>query len=198
MRVLVLANAEGVAGITAGATLIAALGLALVTIYTTDRRLSEERDRHIRDLDHDRELADLSDLRELLDEAAVVVDQARASRHQAEIKVHMASAQGVPRQQRREYVEEASKEIDQTAPPLIAMNARLRVRLGADDPITTALRDAADHLQMMSVRALFLQWLDEDAADDDIAARARQEGIDFEQASELFLAAAAQRAGARI
>lgn len=194
----ILASADGVAGITAGATLAAALGLAFVTIYTTNRRLWAERDRHIRDLDHDRELADLSDLRALLDEAATVIDRARAARHEAEVKVRMASAQGIPEQRRRQYVDDASTEIEQTVIPLVAMNARLRVRLGADDPITTALRDAVTHLQMMSFQTMFLQWLDDDDAGDDSAERARREGENFEHASEMFFAAAVQRAGARI
>lgn len=197
-RVLVLASADGVAGITAGATLTAALGLAFVTIYTTNRRLSEERDRHMRELDHDRELADLSDLRALLDEAAVAIDQARATRRQAERMVDKASAKGSSQQQRRQYVKEVSREIEQTVRPLVAMNARLRVRLGADDPITTALDEAANHLQVMNLYSLFLQWLDDAKEDDDTAAQAKKRGSDFERASETFLAAAAQRAGAHI
>jgi hypothetical protein len=196
--VLVLASADGVAGITAGATLTAALGLAFVTIYTTNRRLSEERDRHIRDLDHDRELTDLSDLRALLDEAAVAIDQARAARLQAERMATRASVQGISQQQRQQYAREASKELEQTVRPLVAMNARLRVRLGADDPITTALDQAANHLQIMNLHTLFLQWIDDANQDDDALAKTKKRGSDFVQASEMFLAAAAQRAGARI
>ena len=188
---LILASAEGVAGITAGATLTAALGLALVTIYTTNRRLSEERDRHIRELDHDRELADLADLRLLLDEAAIAIDRARAARDQTEIEVHLAGVQGITKQQRRKYVEDAAKEIAQTAPPLIAMNARLRVRLGADDPITLALTDAANHLQMMVIRAFPLQWLPDKDTDEVLVTQATQDGRDFEHASQTFFAAAA-------
>jgi hypothetical protein len=84
---LVLASAVEVAAITAGGTLVAALGLAVVTLHIANKRSSDETNRQLRNLDaeaerqraaltHARELADLADLRSLLDEAALALDRA--------------------------------------------------------------------------------------------------------------------------
>jgi hypothetical protein len=66
---LVFATADGVAAITAGAPIIAALIIALVTAKTTSRRQE-------RQLEHDRELVDLANLRTLLEEAALALYRA--------------------------------------------------------------------------------------------------------------------------
>jgi hypothetical protein len=76
-----------VAGITAGATLAGALGVAFVTIRTNRERLGAERERQLRDLAaeserqaaalaHDRAPTDLDDLRRLLDEATLGLERA--------------------------------------------------------------------------------------------------------------------------
>jgi hypothetical protein len=84
VHMLVFASAESVAGITAAATLLGATGLALVTVHTNSRRLTEEGKRQERELAaeterqaaslaHVRELADLDDLRKLLDDVTATL-----------------------------------------------------------------------------------------------------------------------------
>jgi hypothetical protein len=125
---LVLASAEGVAGTTASATVVAALIIAGITARTTNRRQREA-------LNHDRELADLADLRKLLDDAAIAIDAARSARQDAEVRVRMIGMDSPP-SLREKLAREAQKVIHDGEGPLRTLTAGLRVRLGSGDPIT--------------------------------------------------------------
>jgi hypothetical protein len=72
---MVLSSAAGVAGITASATLLAAVGFGYITVHTTRLRLDAEAQRQAASLAHERELADIADLRRLLDETALVINR---------------------------------------------------------------------------------------------------------------------------
>src|ERR1700759_4236267 len=157
---LVIASAEGVAGITAGATLLAGLGLAGVTIYTTNRRVSAEFDRQQREidertkdqkrlLDHQRELADLTDLCKLLDEFALALDRARTARDDMVVLAQTA-------RHRRSTIDTdigrtagAAKRVGQQ---LLALTMRLRGRLGSENPLAVASEEVADAVQRMWVQ----------------------------------------------
>lgn len=122
---LVLASdAIAVAGITAGGTLIAGGGLAFVTLRVARLRLK-----------HDRELADLSDLRALLDETAIALDRA--------VPVELVS----PRLTGHDRQLEAKQRMDEDALALDALHTRLSVRLSPRHEITLALGEAIQSLR---------------------------------------------------
>jgi hypothetical protein len=146
---LILASAEGVAGITAGATLLAGLGLAGVTIYTTNRRAFDEFARQERLLDHERELADLADLRKLLDEFALVLDRARTARDEMVVLAQTA-------RHRRSTIDtdvaSAAAAAKRVGQELLALTMRLRVRLGSENPLALASEEVTDSVQRMSAQ----------------------------------------------
>ena len=76
----VLASAEAVAKITAGGTVLAAIFIAVIAAWTAGarqkRQLDAEAKRQKRQLAHQRQLADVDDLRRVLDGAALVLGQA--------------------------------------------------------------------------------------------------------------------------
>lgn len=168
MLVLV-ASAEAVAGITAGATLLAGLALAGVTIHTTNRRLSEEAVRQKRALGHDRQLADLTDLRVLLDEFAVALDRGRTARDEMVLLAQTA----------RHIQPRIHEEVRRTADPakaigheLLALTMRLQVRLGGNDPIAVAALGASEALHAMWQQVELLEM-----TEDFRASRHRRQGI---------------------
>jgi hypothetical protein len=215
--VLVLATGEGVAIITGAATIVAAAILAGVAAVTTNGRLSKqliaERERQERDLAaqaerqaatlaHDRELADLDDLRKLLDEAAVALDHARKARNHVEaIQLGIAEAlnsgaltgtSARPTQVLNPMVKEAADKLEAAGQPLITLAARLQVRLGSAHPINTAFSraSAALHDQWLALANQYpkrgLEALEEDA---------RHAGQEFGAFKEDFLKAAVEFAG---
>jgi hypothetical protein len=142
----VLASSEAVAGITASATLIAAAGFAWVTIHTTNKRLDGEQvrqgraldaeaERHAATLLSDRELADIHDLRGLLDETAAALEALAAAIRQARIAIDATIDSG--------YTPGAAAvDLKAAREPLEALRARIGVRLGPDDPIARAVARA--------------------------------------------------------
>ncbi len=150
---LALANAEWVALIGAAATIIAAAILAGVAAVTTNRRQTkglkdagERQERELtadaerqrrelnaraeeqkRQLNHARELSDLADLRQLLDEAAAALNDAVDASHRLHVAAgeHGSSLAHNPRDEVANYGRR-----------LVTLNARLQVRLGKDDPVT--------------------------------------------------------------
>jgi hypothetical protein len=88
----VVASAEGVAAITAGGTLLAAAGIAFVTLRTTKQRLEGAGKQQERELAHSRELADVADLRQVLDEAGRRLEEARS----VAIRAQAAGAENAP------------------------------------------------------------------------------------------------------
>jgi DNA repair exonuclease SbcCD ATPase subunit len=150
--VLALASAEWVALIGAAATISAAATLAGVAAITTNRRqtkalkdagerqeraLAADAERQRRELnaraeeqqqqlDHARKLADLADLRQLLDEAAAALNDAVDASH----RLHMAAGE-----HGSSLAHNAGDEVADCGRRLVTLNARLQVRLGKDDPV---------------------------------------------------------------
>jgi hypothetical protein len=183
---LVLASAEGVAAITAGATLLAAGGLAYVTLAANGKRLDAERERQVADLAHDREMADVSDLRKLLDEAAVALDSARDALEHVEVRLIEWGAALSP---------DVKAKLEMHGRALVALHVRLLVRLGVDNLIAAHFGAAA--------RAAHEAWQQVHRLEDDtpqtLAAKVRvvkdQRQI-FNGEVRAFLAAAVEGAGA--
>jgi len=121
---LVLASTDGVAAITVGGALV----VAVITAVTTNRRQREA-------LKHDRELADLADLRKLLDEAAVVINYAGDALD--ELLVRFIEGGAALSQNAREKVAQLGRDLD-------TLNARLRVRVGNDAALTTSFQVCVD------------------------------------------------------
>jgi hypothetical protein len=226
--VLVLASAEGVALITGISTIVGAAILAGVAAVTTNRRLTKqiaaERERQERDLraaverqreelhartdgqeqqlNHARELADLADLRALLDEAAVALDHARKARGSADANllgvaeaISSGALTGTPARSAQvldPMVEEAADTLEEAGQPLVTLIARLQVRLGTAHPITTAFRraSAALHDQWRALAVEYpkrgLEAIEEDA---------RHAGQEFGLFNQDFLDAAVELAG---
>jgi hypothetical protein len=172
---LVLASAEGVAGITAGATLLAATGLAAVTVHT--KRL---------DLDHNRELADLADLRELLDNSAVALNDADEARIALEVSFAQHGRKVPPEPL------DAAKEAGRA---LYVLRERLHVRLGWGDPIAQSFDEA--------IAALLSIWQAVSRLEEDDDATALQESRStiaaarrsFTEGFVRFIIVAVERAG---
>jgi hypothetical protein len=118
-----------------------------------DSQLAAELERQTAELRHDRELADLSDMRAILDEAAVVLHRANYAR----ADVH----QGFTMFGRkiRDHRPDAIPELNVRGQELDAMAARLAIRLGVDDAIAKALHDANESLLTVS-RAV--AWLEDE------------------------------------
>jgi hypothetical protein len=193
--VFVVASAEAVAGITAGATLVGALGVAVVTIRTNRERLSAERERQLRDLAaeserqaaalaHDRALADLDDLRRLLDEATLGLERASRLRELLE-NIWQPSSCTVP--------DEFAVTIDEQVDALFALNARLVVRLGTEDPIASEFEEASDSFFL--TRGAVLVGADTRRTPAETHEDIRDLGMKFSSAVSGFLRAALARAG---
>jgi hypothetical protein len=203
---MVLATAEGVAAITAGATLLAAAGLAYVTIHTTKLRLGEERERQKRALAaetdrqqasllHDRELVDIADLRQLLDAGATALDQATRAQDSASHVVVLAagefSGEGFDK-----LLAIAKEEMEAAVPPVVALGARLRVRLGPSDSITQAFTEATTALNDLQSMVMFLV-LGLTKRGDDVA-KAQAATVAYQTAVRAFVAASVKRAGTAV
>lgn len=123
-------NTVAVAAITAGATLTAAVFIAIVTAITTDRRQEKA-------LGHDR---DLADLRELVDEAAIVVNDAGDALDRLTEAVMKAS----PEKPQPAAVMMARDDVRIVRNRLDAINARVRVRVGEASPLTVHVQGCVD------------------------------------------------------
>jgi nucleotidyltransferase/DNA polymerase involved in DNA repair len=183
----VLASTEGVAAITAGGTVFGAIVIAVLAAWTAGRRqkrqLREDGVRQAAALAHDRELADLADLRVLLDEAAVALD-------------HAVPAELVSLQLGSDARKLGTKRtIEDDARALDALHARLSVRMGPRHDITLSLGEAT-----RSLRAIGNQIpRGSDALDAEaLAERERLMGNALEglvRCSEALVQAAVDRAG---
>jgi uncharacterized membrane protein len=198
--VLILASAENVAYITGGATVIAALILGAFGALAAERRLTKQindaADRQKRELDadarqqradleHDRELADLADLRKLLDEAAVAVNKARNARD--ELIVAFSEHGTKLSKDDKDKLALAGQAID-------ALNMRILVRLGVRDPISEQFAGIS--------AALLATWREvsymsdepgEMIAEKHRAIRAAKKP--FDESMAMFLVEAVKRAG---
>jgi hypothetical protein len=165
-------DAIAVAGITAGGTLIAGSVIAFVTLRVA--RLRQE---------HDRELADLADLRAVLDETAIALDRA--------VPVELVS----PRLTDHDRQLDAKYMMNENALALDALHTRLSVRLSPRHEITLALGRAIESLRGIADQIpRGLGALDNDALD------ARAQLMDrswdaLKRWAAEFIEAAVRRAG---
>jgi hypothetical protein len=203
--VLALATAEAVAFIGAGATILAAIILGGWAAWAADRRqarqiadsgqrqareLAAEGERQRATLAHDRELADLHDLRALLDEAAVAVQRGKGARETAEGAV-LAARLG-----KRESIEDGVSGLEGASVEIYSFQARLKVRLGGIDDTVEALGEAAGHLRTMGAD-IALAAVTKNVGEA-TEAKAQEEGTAFTVASVRFFEAARHRAGASV
>jgi hypothetical protein len=180
--VLVLASSEGVAGITAAATLAAAAGLAAVTVLTKRQ-----------DLAHNRELADLSDLRALLDEAAITIDAANGSFN--EVADTPAMLWESDDRDRLRFIQQFLASLQENGRTMAAMGARLHVRLGPNDPIAIAYREAGRSLSEVASHIATIAGPFEKATLQAWFGRLDELKGDFSEAANIFIVAAVERAG---
>ncbi len=123
---LILASAQGVAAITAGATVLAGLIVAAITARTTnhrqERQLSAEANRQAAALVHARELADIADLRQVLDEAGGYLDGAKIIASRVQV-MELTTAN----------LTDTEDELPPIIASLLRALTRLRIRLGRED-----------------------------------------------------------------
>jgi hypothetical protein len=156
-----------------------------------ERQLTAERERQAAQLAHARELADLADLRALLDEAAGALH--RADNARAEVRLGITQ-HGVKIAERGP---DAIKELNASGRELDAMAARLAVRLGSIDPISRAFH-SADYQLLQISRAL--GWLEDETTDSWRGKRVQIVAWSdaFERHIEEFKRAAVARTAARV
>jgi multidrug efflux pump subunit AcrB len=202
-----LASTQSVALITGGATVVAAFIIGCLTALFAHMRLGRqlkssadqqqlaldaEAQRQEAALAHDRELADLEDLRKLLDEAAIAIAQARALRSSAIAGMKLA---GLGSETEVEsWVEKTANPLQHAQSSLTALSARLRVRLGGLDEITTALSSAADALGEVVSLSLSFHFVESDNRPS-LEDQTEQASKRFLEAAESFHNAAVTRAG---
>jgi hypothetical protein len=195
-------EAEGVAFLTGGATVLAAVVLGGLAAWTSERRLGRqlkaEDDRLKATLDHDRELsrsarrherelADLADLRALLDEAAVALDRSEDRVLAIESTVRLVDEAS----KRTAILSDERKALAEAISGLLVLNARLLLRLG-NDAITRGFASATNGVFEVDTAA--------DAPEtsrDDAKATAANALDRFRREKDVFLKAALQRVGAK-
>jgi hypothetical protein len=164
--VLAVATAEGVAFITGGATIIAAVILGGLAAWTAERRQAAA-------LAHDRELADLADLRSLLDEAAVALNRADDGRAASEVRFTERPAH---------MPDETMNEVRDAGRALFTLRERLYVRLGREDPMARSFASATTALLSMWHAARSLQHDDSATAVQEARRLLRENRDAFERA----------------
>lgn len=172
--VLVVASAVGVTGITVAGALV----VALITAVTTNRRQREA-------LNHDRALADLSDLRKLLDEVAITLRRAEDVFNNLALRFEEHGKE-LPRGPIKRFAK-SGKEV-------LEVRARLGVRLGEDETVVQCLEKAVKAMQEAWGRQVDTDL--SERTDEKLAAVQKLEG-EFAEAVEDFTTAAAARAGIR-
>jgi hypothetical protein len=147
--------------ITSALTLLGALVVASVTAWAAEQRLTRQlaaaSDRHERELAHDREqreadrahdraLADLGDLRRIVDDVMVVLmrcEQSIKILHAAHRFVRNVEAEPeIDAAPMKRLLREQPTETRALVRALSAECARLRVRVGPDDPLVASVRAA--------------------------------------------------------
>jgi hypothetical protein len=204
---MVIASAEAVAAIAAAATLLAAAGLTYMTLHTTKLRLTHERERQKAELaaeagrqadalDHERELADLHDLRNLLDQAAAALDRADGARRAAGVLISFAGDEDIG----GDAAEMTARhdQLKAAIPELVTLSARLRVRLGPDDPLTASFTKAQGALDVIRLGLWIMRRSEGGDRAKKVKAKAKEESAAFTDAMEAFFNGAVERAGTAI
>jgi hypothetical protein len=217
----ILADAEGVAFVTGGATVIAALVLGGLAAWTADHRLKQQiadsgtrqerelaqaGDRQKKELDaeaerqtatltHARELADLADLRSVLDDATLAIHNATEARIKATTWLH--GRPGATDEELVERSESAEQVLDEARALVGPVLARLEVRLGSDDPITQLFDSIDSRLLDMATSALLLRRT---SGEEGEAQRVEfdREVSEFDKAARAFPDAVVERVGAAV
>jgi hypothetical protein len=200
-QALLIAAAEGIAGITAGATVFAALIVALITARTTngrqERQLTAEAERQTAALAHERELADIADLRQLLDEAATVLDPTLEALRSAYAYVLYTGKYGERRPDEAASIfGDAQDALANVLTPILNFSARFHVRLGPSDPITVAFQGAVELVRDVAVAVARLQFGVAPAEGDAQLVQGAEEA--FAEIVPAFHAAAVDRAGTKL
>jgi hypothetical protein len=168
----------------------------VATVYTTRQRLIGERERLAATLAHDRELSDIADLRQLLDEAASAVHHVNGAMENAWFTMQMGHT---AYKNLRKADQEAEGSLWEAVKPLALLTPRIRLRLGANDAITTACTDIEAAVGIMT-RAHMNRRIHD--ANQENQERAEEEAehaqVRLKAATETFFAAASRRAGASI
>jgi hypothetical protein len=149
--------------------------------------LQAEGERLAATLKHDRALADLRDLRALLDQAAVALQDGKRAREQAELAL-MVGQTG-----RLEGVPEAVTGLRHAAAAIHALHARLRVRLGGFDDTVAALGDCGNNLRAMAMGISLVSVTE--TVDDKTVKEAEELGRELDRLAQGYFDAASRRAG---
>ncbi|HEV7938990.1 MAG TPA: hypothetical protein VGP18_13330 [Solirubrobacteraceae bacterium] len=168
----------------------------MATVYTTRQRLIGERERLEATLAHDRELSDVADLRQLLDETASAVHHVNGAMESAWFTMNMGP---VAYRNLHKADQEAEDKLWEAVKPLALLTPRIRLRLGADDAITTACTDIEVAVGMMTYAHTGRRI---HQANQENQERAEEKAEDAQvrnkAATETFFAAASERAGTLI
>jgi hypothetical protein len=177
------------------ATVLVAVIVAVITAVTTDRRQA-------RQVAHERELADLDDLRGVLDKAATWLHRTSYVLDDFYGKVHLSYVQSEDGQRMTARLRKCGRELD-------ALYERLSVRLGREHPVTRTFKNADDAV-LHTWRAILMLALEQTPDGDPYAARQvrehereRRDDVErsrqtFKTAWERFVEAAEVAAGARL
>lgn len=125
-----------------------------------EQSLQAEAERQAARLAHERHLADLADLRKLLDEAAVALH--RADYIRADVKLAVIQYGG----KLDEWLPEARESLNERGRALDALAARLAVRLGFNERVVRAFEAANEALLTMTRRTNYLADLGNYKPDD--------------------------------
>jgi hypothetical protein len=197
---LALASAEWVALIGAGATITAAAILAGVAAVTTNGRLTQQilaesekqqrelahdQERQQRDLTHARELADLADLRVLLDEAAVALDRSE----DRVLAIHSTVRLTTDPSRRKDLLSDETEALGEALTEVLVIRARLQVRLGGG-AINLGFGNAVAAMYEVEKAGYASETDTDDAKVKAVAALDR-----FQKGKDTFLKAALERVG---
>ena len=142
-------------------------------------------------------MADLDDLRKLLDEASVALNQAEVTRDAVEEGVEMTTELPAPAKKRA--VGKTWEPLKATLPPMVNLTARLRVRLGPNDPITVSFDKARMSIEaILEATALYTFQTPGGRGQEHTIAKYNAADAEFRASSMAFVAAAVKRAGTLI
>lgn len=159
---------------TAALTLLGALIVAVLTAWAADQRLTRQlsasAERHERELAHDREqreasrlhereLADLADLRAIVDDVIVAVRACGPALRKLVTSTMLDAMQrpqgiAIPRAERTAAADALAEPVAQVLKALAVERVRLELRLGHDDALVVAVSDASSTARALSTEAV--------------------------------------------